>query len=390
VSRVLMLMPSLPGGLDSGARLRNHGLLRLLAQDHDVDVLTFDVGERRGLDAFAADLHVVTLPRGRSAARRLLDVGRSRLPDMALRLRSVELTRRVECLIQEREYAAVQAEGIEMGGYLGLVPPELRVYDAHNAEFLLQQRLSNLAPSMAGRLYSRVQWQRLERFERDLVRGSRMTLAVSEHDANQLLALSGSETSVRVVPNAIDVHGYAYREPSVDQAPNVLFVGKLDFRPNAEALRWFVSEVLGGVPEMRLFAVGDAPPAWLVHAGQHNDRIAVTGYVADERTYFNRSLALALPVATGGGSRLKALIAMASGLPIVSTRVGMEGLEAEAGRHFLQADSVAEFVAALRDLVTDVGLRVRLARAGRALVEERYDWSAVQADVRAAYAWLVG
>ena len=73
------------------------------------------------------------------------------------------------------------------------------------AEFLLQRRASEHGASPAGAVYSRLQWRRLERFERSVVRASRLTLAVSEHDANQLLALAGAGADVRVVPNGIDV-----------------------------------------------------------------------------------------------------------------------------------------------------------------------------------------
>ena len=68
-------------------------------------------------------------------------------------------------------------------------------------------------PRPFGRLYSRLQWRRLERFEADLVRHCRMTLAVSEHDANQLIALAGASADVRVIPNAIDVAAYPFQLP---------------------------------------------------------------------------------------------------------------------------------------------------------------------------------
>ena len=387
MSRLLLLLPSMPTTLDSGARIRNLGLLRLLATDHEVDVLVFGDDP----SALAGVVHMVKAiapPPARSASGRLADLARSNLPDMALRLWSREFAAEVQRAIQQTDYDAVQAEGIEMAGYLGLVPPEQRVYDAHNAEFLLQRRLASLAPSLAGRLYSRLQWRRLERFERQVVATSRMTLGVSEHDANQLLALAGADADVRVIRNGIDVPSFPYLEPTADQPPNVLFVGKLDFRPNAEAVRWFVSDVLQCLDGVRLFAVGAAPPDWLVNVGQRDDRVAVTGHVADERPYLRRCMALVLPITTGGGSRLKALIAMASGLPIVSTRVGMEGLDAEPGRHFLAADTADEFAACIRRLAEDLELRRGLARQARALVETRYDWSAIRGDLRAAYAWL--
>jgi glycosyltransferase involved in cell wall biosynthesis len=310
-------------------------------------------------------------------------MARSGLPDMAQRLWSPEFAAKV----REKRYDAVQAEGIEMARYLGDVPAERRVYDAHNAEFLLQQRLAE-SGSVLGRLYSRLQWRRLERFERAVVCGSRLTLTVSAHDANQLLALGGGAGNVQVLPNAIDAASYAFRSPSLQVQANCLFVGKLDFRPNAEALAWFIPEVLQKLGQARLFAVGASPPGWLVRVGQHDQRVAVTGYVADERPYFARCAALVLPVRTGGGSRLKALVAMASGLPIVSTRLGMEGLEAEAGTHFLQAEAPQDWIDALRSLTSDAALRKRLACAARALVEERYDWSALREPLRAAYAWL--
>jgi glycosyltransferase involved in cell wall biosynthesis len=272
-----------------------------------------------------------------------------------------------------------------MTPYLYAVRPERRIYDAHNAEFLLQRRLET-SGSLAGRLYSRLQWQRLERFERDVVRQSRLTLAVSNHDANQLLALGGIGADVRVVPNGIDAASYPFRAPPAASQPNLLFLGKLDFRPNAASLRWFIDDVLSHLPGARLFAVGGGPPRWLVETGQHNAHIAVTGYVEDERPYLERCGALILPLRTGGGSRLKALIAMASGLPIVSTRIGMEGLEAEPDRHYLRADSPAEWIATLERVLSDAGLRQRLATAARTLVEQRYDWSAIRVDVRGAYA----
>jgi glycosyltransferase involved in cell wall biosynthesis len=381
VSRLLLLLPSVPTPLDSGAKIRNHGLLKLLAQDHEVDTLAFGPGDLSGLARRGV---LVPPPRPRSGLRRATDTAGTELPDMAQRLwsrRFADAVRRMTC---EEQYDAVQAEGIEMARYLWAVSPRRRIYDAHNAEFLLQRRLAS-AGSVLARVYSRLQWQRLLRFEGAVVRWSRLTLAVSNHDANQLAALVGDGACVRVVPNGIDTSAYGFTLPAPDAAANLLFLGRLDFRPNATALAWFVSEVLAGLPQTRLFAVGAAPPGWLVRAGQHDDRVVVTGYVSDERPYITRCAAMVLPLETGGGSRLKALIAMASGLPIVSTRLGMEGLEAEPGTHYVVAESAIEWLSTLKRLLGDIELRRRLALNARRLVETRYDWGAIQADVRAAY-----
>jgi len=390
---LLVLLPAVPEPLDTGARIRNHGLLRLLAAKHEVDAIALgSPASQPYLAKLVARASVVGEPRRRPAARRAVDLVGSDLPDMTWRGWSPAFLEAVQASVAQRVYDAVQAEGIEMARYLYAVPSARRVYDAHNAEFLLQRRFSTTASSPLLRLYSRLQWRRLERFERRVLQDSRLTLAVSQHDANQLTALAGQRANVQVVPNGIDAAAYPFLAPHPGQAANLLFLGKLDFRPNTEAAEWFVQDVLrplfDSVPHARLFAVGAHPPRWLVEAGQHDDRLAVTGYVRDERVYLARCAALVLPLRTGGGTRLKALVAMASGLPIVSTRLGMEGLDAEPDEDYLVAESAAEWVTALQRLLRDADLRTRLAHNGRALIERRYDWSALRAQASDAYAWL--
>jgi glycosyltransferase involved in cell wall biosynthesis len=375
--RILFLLPAPPEPPDAGAKLRNLGLLHAAAAEHQVDVLAFQ------------------RPPVRSRPRRLRDALRSKLPDMALRLWSPRLAAEVRHRLSSASYDLVQAEGIEMAAYLNNVPPAQRAYDAHNPEALLQRRAWAAAARRREPLaaaYSLLQWRRLERFERAVVRGSRLTLAVSYHDANQLEALAGRV--VHVVPSGIDVERFCFEQPSEDDQPNLLFVGKLDYRPNAEALRWLIGHVLPRLfeqaPRARLFAVGADPPPWLVSAGQRDQRIAVTGAVADERPYLRRAALLLLPLEVAAGSRLKALVALASGLPIVSSPIGMEGLEASPGEHYACVPELepAAWAAALAGLLSDPAQRQQLALAGRKLVEQRYSWEAVAPALYAAYAEL--
>lgn len=391
--KVLFLLPSVPDPPDAGAKLRNLCLLRLAAAEGDVDALAFG-SSAAGLRRLAPAGSVVAPPPPRSRARRLIQAIQSPWPDMGLRLWSERFATEVRRKLNIGSYDLVQAEGIEMARYLVLARKEQRVYDAHNPEALLQMRAWGAAVQRGeplAALYSRLQWRRLAQFERAVIGGSSRTLAVSHHDANQLEALAPG-ARVHVVPSGIDVQRFAFRQARQDDPPTLLFLGKLDYRPNAEAVRWLVERVLPRLfqrtPRVRLFVVGMHPPRWLVAAGQHDARIAVTGTVADERPYLARASVLLLPLEVAAGSRLKALVAMAGGLPIVSTRVGMEGLEAVPGEHYVCVDTrePERWAAALADLLGDPGLRRGLAAAGRHLVETRYDCSAVAPALRAAYA----
>jgi len=405
--KLLFMLPAVPDPPDAGAKIRNLGLLRAAAKDHVVDAIAFGLpASQCRLAALVRRPTVVPPPPPRGPVERALGVARSAWPDVAQRLWSPDFVRQLRSLLALEQYDVVQAEGIEMARYLDVVrsadslaTAPRRIYDAHNAEFLLQRRASQvrlgagppgaMATALPAAAYSRLQWQRLARYERAVVAGSDLTLAVSYHDANQLTALAGPRARVRVVPNGVDVAAYPFHQPHAAEGPNVLFLGKLDYRPNAAAAAFLLADVLPRLFERRadarLFAVGAQPPPWLVSAGQRDNRIAVVGPVADERQYLQRCSALVLPIRIGGGSRLKALVALASGLPIVSTGLGMEGLEADPDVHYLRADSAGGIAVALDRLLRDVTTRGRLAARGRALVEERYDWGAIAPLLRAAY-----
>jgi len=96
-----------------------------------------------------------------------------------------------------------------------------------------------------------------------------------------------------------------------------------------------------------------------------------------------------VPLRIGGGTRLKILDALAMGSAIVSTRIGCEGIEVTDGQDILMADTPQDFADAVCRVLDDATLRDRLGRAGRALVERRYDWRAVAQDMLAVYDGLV-
>jgi glycosyltransferase involved in cell wall biosynthesis len=96
--------------------------------------------------------------------------------------------------------------------------------------------------------------------------------------------------------------------------------------------------------------------------------------VADVRPFLARSAVLAVPLRIGGGSRLKILEALAGELPVVSTRIGAEGLELETGRHLTVVPGVDDMTAALLACLRDPVAAQAMARRGRQRVRERYDW----------------
>jgi glycosyltransferase involved in cell wall biosynthesis len=195
------------------------------------------------------------------------------------------------------------------------------------------------------------------------------------------------------VGNGVDVEAHApaeiaaawnrmeHRERPAEGS--VLFVGSMDYHANIDGAVEFARQIWprfqeaernSGARAEREFVIVGRNPAPEVTALAAMRGIRVTGTVPDVRGYYRDALAVAVPLRIGSGTRLKILEAMAAGVPVVSTRLGAEGLEVVHGENILLAETPEEFVRALQDLSGAVTLRAKLVEGGRRLVASEYDW----------------
>lgn len=401
--RLLFLTPQLPFPPEQGAAIRNYNLIAQVAQRHVVDLLSFAPHRGASLGPLARLCEVVrTVPSPSWSPReRLRSLLTSRLPDMAHRLRSEVFAAALGELLSTRRYDLVQIEGIEMAPYLRVIrehPSSPRVvYDAHNAEHLLQRRAFETDLRRPRRwptaAYSLIQWQRLARFERQVCRQADAVVAVSEADALALKALDAS-LAPTVIPNGVDVERY---HPGLGDTlplrhPAIVFTGKMDFRPNVDAILWFHQQVWPRIreqaPEATLYVVGKSPHRSLEPL-RLDGQVVVTGYVEEILPYFGGADVYIVPLRIGGGTRLKVLEAMAAGLPLVSTRLGAEGIPLVHGEHARLADAPEEFAQAVLSLLRDRPRAAALGRSARAFVTARYAWPSLAPPLLALYARLM-
>ncbi|HEX9114592.1 MAG TPA: glycosyltransferase [Anaerolineae bacterium] len=407
MAQILILTPQLPYPPQQGTTLRNFNLIAGLARlGHTLDLAAFEparpesqaTGVGLGSDVgspltrYCRSITTVPAPT-RTLARRARDTLLQSLPDMALRLESLDMHRRVADLLAARRYDVVQVEGIEMAPYApvgrtqqGPDRPALVVFDDHNAEYVLQQRAFLTDVHRPRRWlaagYSVVQWQKLVHYERRTCRAADRVVAVSETDCAALQRLAPG-LEVTVVPNGVDLDLYrpGATPPLTDlAAPALVFTGKMDYRPNIDAVLWFADEVLplirAGAPAAHFYVVGQQPHARLARlAGQPG--VTLTGRVPDVRPYMAGASVYVVPLRIGGGTRLKVLEAMAMGLPIVSTRLGCDGFPFQDAAEVRFADDPPAFATAVLDLLADREQAARLGRAARAYVAAHYGWDAI-------------
>jgi hypothetical protein len=184
-----------------------------------------------------------------------------------------------------------------------------------------------------------------------------------------------------IMPNGIDMSMFGgvldQSQGTPPSEPELLYLGTMSYYPNVDAVWYFWHQIYplitARMPRVRLSIVGHQPPVDIMRL-QSSPDVNVTGSVPDVRPYLMRSSVMVVPLRLGGGTRLKILEAMASGLPVVSTTVGAQGLNVTHGENILLADEPEAFAACTVELLTNVDLYRRLATQGRALAAN-YDWS---------------
>ena len=405
----MAIMPVMPYPPHQGTNIRNYNLLRYLADEYTIHLLTFYEGPERTIpeplkeicpvvEAVPSPLH--------SIPRRLLWLFSSTLPDVVYRKASPLLLERLRKLIEMHSYDIVHVEGIEVAQY-GLWLAKRRqgkkpclVFGDQNAEYLLQKRAFETDihyPRYWGTaLYSLLQWGKLARYEATVCRTFDRVIAVSEADKEALSKLVPG-LKVKVVPNGVDVDFYANftpKAPPIDGwSPYALvFTGKMDFRPNVDAALWFAGEILPRVrekfPQARFYVVGRNPHPRLKTLLGRED-VVITGYVEDIRPYIAFASIFVVPVRMGGGTRLKILEAMAMKKAVVSTTIGAEGYPFRHGLHLLLADEPEAFAGAICRLLSNEEERAKLGEEAFKLVNEKYRWERIIKALKETYEELL-
>ena len=252
-----------------------------------------------------------------------------------------------------------------------------RVCFTHNVEAEIFERH---AATTRGTLMQPVwssQSRKMRRFERDSLRRFDRVVAVSDRDAKHFRE-NYDLRSTSVIPTGVDLDFFSWHAPpaiGAGDAPTIVFTGSMDWAANVGGVEFFVDYVLPLVverlPQARLVVVGRNPPAALVERTRTRP-VTFTGFVDDVRSYVGAAHAFVIPLRVGSGTRIKAFEAMSMGCPIVSTTIGIEGLDVTPAEHYLRADTAPELADALVRLLLDAQLRLDLSRRARDRVEQKF------------------
>jgi glycosyltransferase involved in cell wall biosynthesis len=401
--RILFLAQIIPYPPDAGPKVKTWHVLRYLVQQgHEVTFVGFvrpdEIQHLPVLQELCAAVHTVP-------------IHRSRLADMGYFLRSFITGRPflverddlpgmrtlVNSLVSSQQFDVIHADQLTMVQFgLGhTVQPKPRlIFDAHNAVWTIVERMaSNAAWFLKPALW--IEAKAVKRYEGNLMKQVDRVLAVTDVDRDALLASlppsqSTSSAPISVIPIAVDTHKLQpiARQPG---SHNIFTLGTLRYPPNADGIRWFLNEVFPlirrQIPDATLSIIGKDPPAdFFESAAKYPGAVEITGYAPVLESYLEKSALTVVPVRAGGGMRVRILEAFAYAMPVVTTTIGLEGIQAELEKEVIVADEPDQFARRVIALLQDEKRQKELAENGRKLAEDRYDWQVVLGAMNEAYA----
>ena len=401
--KILVISPIFPLPLKSGGQVRVYYLLKYLSRYYEVALISLIAQEDKPhipeIEKFCFRVETIT---GRiyesvfekliammtplqikRTVRRFGQLARG-IPFQVCRFYHPDIENKISELMNHDKFDAVYALYSQIAPYMkqakSLAPDARFLLDDIDLAFVTKER-ELVEREGLGRFIASVESKRMREYVRQTWPEQDCIVAMSEVDKQKLLQLSPS-MKVAVIPNGVDTE---YFRPVPEKSYNhkIVFLGGSLHHPNVDAMRFFYNEIMPlirqNIDDATLTVIGEFTETTVFGQGDH---VHLTGFVEDLRPYLQDCSVLVAPIRIGGGTRLKILEAMAMGIPVVSTSVGCEGIDAMDGQDVLLADLPEEFAQKVSSLLKQPDMARGLALNGRRLVEQKYSWDSLLGKVK--------
>ena len=288
-----------------------------------------------------------------------------------------DFTKQLVKMLKENTFDIIQLETLYMAPYI----PIIRKYSkamiamrAHNVEHEIWARVAQNTKPLFKKLYLKYLTNKLRKYEIKQLNNYDLMIAISQKDLDTFRRL-GYKNKGLVTPIGLDTASYKADNRSYKKEISLSFIGSLDWMPNLEGLKWFLDNVwdslLAKYPNLKLHVAGRNTPATLINAKYKN--VKVYGEVNDAKKFINGHSIMIVPLLSGSGMRAKILEGMALGKVVLTTALGLEGINAAHKNQVLVADTADEFIKALDYCYRSNGSLSKLGKNAQKLVYDEYD-----------------
>jgi glycosyltransferase involved in cell wall biosynthesis len=294
------------------------------------------------------------------------------------RFDNVEYHKKLKELLKKETFDFIQLEGLYLTPYVNTIRLHSKakiILRSHNIEYKIWEKLYLQSNNILKKQYLKLLTQRLKKYEISHINDYDIILPISDVDKSFYLSKNVS-VPLYTQTFGIEIKNNAQLERNFDKNNIKLYhIGAMDWLPNLESITWLIDEIMPEIyhshPHVKLYLAGRKMPAALMERTYNN--IDIIGEVEDAYEFEKDKDILLVPLLSGGGVRIKIFQGMAMGKAVVTTPIGVEGIDVSHKEHLLVADDKKEFVEYIRYLLDHPKEIVRLGKNAHEIITQQYD-----------------
>ena len=381
-----MLLPFLPIDQMSGGQTRWYHLIKFLSKKHKITVMSLIRGDKEKelaylpeIEKYCEKIMVFDRPKSPWTIRNLFLTLVSMNPLVVIRNFSPDERNAIKKELEINHYDIIHAETFYVMPHIPKTKVPIILVDPTIEFSVYQHYVDNEVPFIFKFIYLfdviKLKW-----WEKFYWRKASKVFAVSEED-KEIMTRELLNVKVGIIPNGVDVSYFEEKSVKRFTPQRILYHGDYKWMQNVEAVNILIKEIWPLIKaknkKVKLWVTGRSIPKDIIELAKKDKDIILSESPKDNRDVFKTALVLVTPIMSPGGTRLKVLEAMASDLPVVSTPVGVAGLNIKYGVHALVSSDVKELARMTLKVLDDKKVASTLARDGKKFVADNFDWKSI-------------
>lgn len=380
--KILMLTPYLPYPLLTGGQTRSYNLIKRLATlGHQITLFSLIKNDKEKesvskLEEFCKEVKVFNRPSKPWTLNNIIRTGISAFPFLVVRNWAPGEKKAIEEKLKEEKFDLIHAETFYVMPHIPKTNIPIVLVD-QTIEYEVYQHYVDSFRWIPLKPLMYIDVVKLKYWELKYWRQASKVVAMSEED-KKIMRQQIPSLDVDIVPNGVDFEFFQKKVTDKPKEPVILYLGNFTWLQNREAADVLYKEVFPKIKEkiknIKLWIIGKDAEMFFRHIKNRNVRVEE---VKDVREVYQGAWVLVAPIYGSGGTRYKNFEAFASGLPVVTTSIGIGGTEAEDGREVIIRDSPEEIATATIKLLNNKELYEKIAGNAKKMVKEKYDWDSI-------------
>lgn len=387
---ILIVSSYLPYPLFDGGNVRLYNIIKELSKRHKITLIA-EIRQHQGqtdideVKKYCED--VIVIPHTKPwSFQNILRTGFSSYPLLLVMHTFPQMKKKIVEILNTKRFDVIHVETFYV--YQNLPKTYLPVVLVeHNIEYLVYTRYAQTAkPFLRPFLYADI--VKLKYWEEKFWKKATILCAVTEEEKRKMV-----RDNVAVVPNGVDTHIYKLSKSKETKTKKVLFIGSFKWIQNVNSAKWIINEIWPKVvDQISRKKLAIKPMLWIVGRNipedikaLKTDSIIFEEHADDTVKVYQQADILLAPIKVGGGSSYKIIEAMASGVPVVTTKLAADALGARHDAEIMIGEEAEVLADNVLELLQNPMVYEKIKKNARVLIENKYNWEAIAKTLEKAY-----